>query len=838
MQKRIFLTAAQYEILKDWLVSKNLKATLTKIGASSQSMSCPQLEKRELGEKFRRVGVHYQWIQNDYTSCGACAINNLLQNEEQGPCSQNLTLDEVRDFLEGRWYNVVELNNMEEVKKELGSEKEIIGFLMREKRERTKKGEESELEKKDTTLHWTTLKTVLTKNKTDWVHLDSIREPTFVHTPKVVAWIENRSLEWPILMVLKPYDKVGADFHRKIPLSREGESTSMCSKIIVQTLPQETAIAGITKIWTQKDCTSCGACAINNLLQEEVKEACATPLGLGEVVKILENKHYLVTTLSNMLEVQYHIREKNIVGFLMQHKQHLKEGGFWLHWTAIKAIDNDWVHVDSCVSYPVVLSKPVLDWIQRQSLSVEWPILMVAENPTPAMTDVGSWGRTLESAAPPSEEGLQEGAPAENAEKNLNPPPAASPLTPAEAVEAEAPSREEVATKTRSIEPILAPEVRAPPHEEVVKKSNNIQSRRFPVAPNIKASKIPRNITTSSKCSERAHQEKCFLKIFQELEKSDQMQSMLEINKYFSDHGLTPKLYQGGVHEGKLVFLSEKYQMSVGELLSKTYSELEKLQEKYRFSSIKDFLADKLEKPPQFLFLRKNVFDTLNMIFGEIRKVAQKGWFLADMKPMNIVVNYGNVDLSAPSAVRVIDIETFFISAIYKYDFKDDNGTDEKLVTKFGKETVVYTYNVTMLYLLAKYIARYFKLNDWPHFWERFSRELQKFNLTLPEYTDLSDTRFFNILRRIYVHYHVKSKQPTNYRELSLPEFWARLQEKITKIDVGETPSYKGEYRLQINNPPQHDLPQELSPFTKHMVDLKLHQRRQNEAIDVRPLKK
>ena len=263
----------------------------------------------------------------------------------------------------------------------------------------------------------------------------------------------------------------------------------------------------------------------------------------------------------------------------------------------------------------------------------------------------------------------------------------------------------------------------------------------------------------------------------------------LHVNQYFSKQQLTPELYEGGqTSKGNLVLLMERYDDSFSAALQEMTRELQKNEDVNDISDNIRFYVDET--------------------FRVLRNVAQRGWFLADVKTPNIVVN--SADSTPDKALRVIDIEIEHVSSVEK---------DAGLVKKFEVPTVCFTYNVTMLYLLKKFVYRYHHKLISNIVGKRIDQELKKYHFKLPTYDELKESRFIRLVELMYQSYHIDRQNRSHGNVPPLRDFWLALSRKIN----GSPQEIKKTYAIGRNYPiiafqPPRELPPPLSSFTLELV--------------------
>jgi hypothetical protein len=298
----------------------------------------------------------------------------------------------------------------------------------------------------------------------------------------------------------------------------------------------------------------------------------------------------------------------------------------------------------------------------------------------------------------------------------------------------------------------------------------------------------PRTFTIAVPCDNTASDEKCYLKIFLTAYDTARALEALHVNQYFSKEQLTPELYEGGqTSKGNLVLLMERYEDSFSAALREMTRGLRKNED------VKD--------------ITDNIHFYIDETFRVLRNVAQRGWFLADVKTDNIVVNTAK---STPDkALRVIDIEIDHVSSVEK---------DAGLVKKFEVPTVCFTYNVTMLYLLKKYVYRYHHELITNIICQRIDEELRKYHFTLPAYDELKKSRFIRLVTLMYESYHIKQQNKSHGKVPPLRDFWLALSQKINGSQKPkEIYSIGRNYPIIAFQPPR-ELPPPLSSFTLELV--------------------
>jgi hypothetical protein len=830
--------ALRPEILRsdvlDWIMQQNqwlewpiLMVLKTGEKSGEPKPGCQPFRIVELPDDFE---VKYLWQSDEDTSCGACAVNNLLQREVEEACDEPLRLEEVEKILQRERYEVTRLSTRTYVS-HLTSNKDdacLIGVLMQlEPQTKSKPKPKSKLEtKSDVDSRWIALK----KTKTSFFYLDSLSEKP-QQIGNLEGFIYHHNVQFPMLMVEKKIDKIKVKGFEDY---------------------------GIRYLWHSE--LSCVACAINNLLQEEVAKPCSDPFDLADVMELLKEKNLNVIETSKRNKFNDLAKDDSFLGCLVRRTL---DGGS-PHWSAIKKLRSSWIFLDSRDTSP---SKEIPAW----TLDRKWKLLFLVvmrirpqvESPprpdenhyteaTPPMT--GNWGlRETDhhtSNLPEDESGSEsdalmneffrpigrkefEHAAMIDEQNRLKSQQEAS----MEALNVSERNEGGINAQVPPIPTGLFPPTTGIPKDEakyptgllppttgIPTDEANYPTGLLPpttIAPRVvqrslEADKMilktpkraaMRNIAKPVKCREIDKEKKCYIKVFKENYSPTDVDKTLRVNQEFSEKDFTPKLYEGGMWENGMVLLMERYTYSLYDLFRKWFSS-------YPKDNLQHLNSEKIE---EFGLKSHKMLELIDVVLRLIRSVAQHGWFLADVKSPNIVVD------SDERRVRVIDIEIRHISEIDK---------DRKLVDTHGKASVIFTYNVTMLYLLSKYIQQfhdyeyYLKFNKYysiPDIFGRIGDELKNFHFQLPSYEDVKETDLFRVLKKIYDHYH-----DTDGRKLPAVPFkffWGKLRDRIS-YTTSKDPKYEGDesYNIEVNNNLK-DLPPPLSEHTKQLAQAELQKR-------------
>jgi hypothetical protein len=738
--KTVFLTISQYDALRELVKTNQWQVRIMK--------THPPIIKKQVRPEFREKGLNFLWQQRDYCSCGVCAINNLMQNEELTSASEPMDIGQMKSILRKRAFQIDELTK--ERLSSMQKQKGVVGLLAQEKI--TDKFDGTQC------LHWVAFK----KMATEWAILDSRMSVAPEFCPDPITWMEenDHTHHWqgPILLVAHPrrwkvWKKAACKLWRK-------EAKAKVKKL------------GVKNIWSTELATleACsGACAIQNLLQRRVPEARSKSPDSwkkGGVAKVLNDLGYKVDEMKMEVDSSKEKNEgapgregdENIIGYLFEkNRTEQRPEGHVLerpYWTALKMVGkNYWVFFEALNIPPTIASDELKDFLLQYAGNLR--VLKVWKE------------ASREGVALPAES-----HPAENR----------APKASAAAADKRPEGDGEVSKKEkRSSHP--------PANETIPAKSAGLQIAETAKKQREKENEDPRTTTRAVPCDNTASDKKCYLKIFLKAYDTARTLETLHVNQYFSKQQLTPELYEGGqTSKGNLVLLMERYDNS--------------------FSAALQEMTRGLQKNEDVNDISDNIRFYIDETFRVLRNVAQRGWFLADVKTPNIVVN--TADSTPDKALRVIDIEIEHVSSVEK---------DAALVKKFEVPTVCFTYNVTMLYLLKKFVYRYHHELISNIVGKRIDQELKKYHFTLPTYDELKKSRFIRLVELMYRSYHIDRQNRSHGKVPPLRDFWLALSRKIN----GSPQEIKKTYAIGRNYPiiafqPPRELPPPLSSFTLKLV--------------------
>lgn len=390
MEKTLYLTSRQYRDLGGWLFKNNLheRVSLTNVGEQ-----CFLIKRKVENPTFRKRGIEYVWHKEDETSCGICAMNNLMQTEIGKACEDALTTNKIKNMLTGHFvkqhYVVEEIHSLDELKDNLDKQSDgIVGVLMQEKIFHKEPKEPRASER-----HWIAFR----KGLDSWITISSsYADPKILSVP-LIEYIQYTWTD-PILIVSKQsvrsdsttlqqeeiYTKFGKGLYeptssKKMKALNGAGDRNRC---IIHKVEGDKKFQdmGINYVWTQKDYISCGVCAVNNLMQTEILRTCDKALTADELKNVLEayfsdhSLNYVVETIPNIHELNRKLEEENdnIFGLLLQEYKTTSKS--LNHWLALKKEKASWVVVDS------LRDPQTLNTLTEFIGGIRWtmPILMVS----------------------------------------------------------------------------------------------------------------------------------------------------------------------------------------------------------------------------------------------------------------------------------------------------------------------------------------------------------------------------------------------------------------------------------------------------------------------------
>jgi len=568
-----------------------------------------------------------------------------------------------------------------------------------------------------------------------------------------------------------------------------------CPKIERTDLPADSPFyqLGIKHLWVQRDWTSCAACAVNNLFQAEVVEACARALDRKDVEKaakaVLEAGAISDARLETLNEEAVHdvlqpSRRSRVVGLLVS--VYSPKAGV-PHWNALRQTQTQWVLLDSMLPHPTFV--PNIEMWLRGS-DIVWPILAVLKDEVENVEDV-SFPIAIPMRTPTS----KGDPPVRELESELNEfiqgvepfkewlperSPERAPPVVSEMMARECMKMHPGATKEEAMGEMRAMLDRPQRREE---------KEAAPVEPKAAGAKELRTNVSVVKCVETAHDEGCVLKVFLTESSEEADLRVLSTLEYFSRVSLTPKLLEGGSLERHLVLLMERYE-------------------------------------PFTLFIKRKPDDvaTFKKLFALLMRVARHGWFLGDIKPDNFVV-----DVEGERVKRVLAID---IEPAHSSSFQQDSQLMDRMPyeSREARQTALtLTYGATMVYLLYRMMKHFNgRQNKHPTVLGEILRELKLYAFALPDYQVVRASHFGAVWCSLVRHYLKKGGQPP-----SCSEFWEDLRKKISyKHPYSEKPEYRQPHPPFREFKPidERIQPKELSEATKRLARKALRR----ELLDVR----
>lgn len=358
MQKEVFLTATHLRGLKAWLHQQRWRSQVRMIGHGVDRESeelppatCPRMKKVHVDNQlFFRAVVHLMWTQQqeDVVSCGACAVNNVLQKDVFEECAKRMETKEIEDALKNEGFNIRQiqrqaLDDWIVCSTTFFEDAPFVGMI-------------AAINVTDfKNAHWVALRSIFLDGKLAFVLMDSNKPwPKIIENADVSKWFEAE---------IKATDYVIIVSATTIPTTRPQPV-------------QRHAIANDAWngfIWTQSDPAFCGACALNNALQQEVnlcchddETKCTKDMSESKILMQIFEKYPHSTR--HFLDDSAFLTEPNkkeIVGLIAKVKKSTPQA---CSWVALRPHGTDsWLLFDSASNTPKEI-EDLQAWMQQHML--------------------------------------------------------------------------------------------------------------------------------------------------------------------------------------------------------------------------------------------------------------------------------------------------------------------------------------------------------------------------------------------------------------------------------------------------------------------------------------